>query len=183
MTGAIDQPAPRRFGPSFTWGVAAGVLAVAVVIVSVVAVQIVAARRRGGSSGPRVQVVVSPEVARGDWFSVAPNGRGTLRGWATGNGGGGGVEGIVGEFDVGAVGAVNGTKIVHTVRVYVTRDTKILIGGHPYKNDRGIGPDEVMSDPAFLNRQLTINFHRLRTIIVADRIDAARETALDPLHW
>ncbi len=183
----------RRFRPGFAWGLAAGALAVVLIAVAGVTVmQIVAVRAfRTAPEGPP-PVVVSPTKAGRQWFSVRPDGTGMLQGWTAGDSGAGETPapGVVGYFDVGTVDTVEGVKIVHTTHVYFTRRTRIFIGGRAYQKgkarspaeaifneDEGIPNSEVLSE-----RLLTIRFHRVGKVLVADSISAPLEATGSPVQ-
>jgi len=183
-----SQPPTRRSRAGFAWGLLAGVLvAVLIAAAGTAAVQIATDGRYFASTRPQSKFILLPTRAGTDWFSVSPSGKGTLRGWASGAVGGGGGEswepsGAIGAFEVGVVGTLDSIKIEHTVNVYFTRNTKVLVGGKPFRN----GPvdaiiDEQQEPDRLLNRLLTIDFHRVGIHIVADRISAPLKMAPRPL--
>jgi len=189
----------RRFRPGFAWGLALGALAVVLMaVVGLAAVQIAGVSRRSKPTRPATEavpkVVVSPTKAGKQWFSVAPNGTGTLRGWEEGNSGmgrGTAPPEVIGYFDVGAVDSIGGIKVVHTVHMYFTKKTQIRIGGQLYKKGKApsaaqaiFGYDESLpGDPELLGeRLLTIKFHRAGRVLVADSIDAPLEATGNPLQ-
>jgi hypothetical protein len=147
------------------------------------------------SSTPRSnmlpQVVVSPTTAGTPWFSVALDGAGTMQGWDMGSSGSananGGTppKGTIFYFDVGAVGIVDGVLIQHEVPVYLTRATEFVIGGRPYNKGKAASEADSMFGDAGTDildsRLLTIDFHRVGNMIVADVISAAARREVSPL--
>lgn len=193
-----DARTPQRFQPGFTWGLVLGALLVVLVVaVGAAAVQIVTSNRRSRppQQAPRKvpTVVVSPAKAGKQWFSVAPDGTGTLQGWESGNSGMGGqpAPGVVGYFDVGTADVNDGVQVVHTVHIYFTRKTEIRIGGQLYKKGKAPSPAEAVfgygetlpGDPELLSeRLLTIRFRRVGKVLVADSISAPLESTGSPLR-
>jgi hypothetical protein len=187
------QRAPR-FRPGFSWGLAAGALAVVlIVVVGFVTMQfVVMSRFARVSSGSPQTVVFSPVKAGQDWFSVKSDGTGTLKGWSAGSSGSDGNAGPAGTvafFDVGELGSVNGVKVTHTVQVYVTPATEFVIGGQKYQKgistsaaDAIFNGDQAPGTDLLRDRLLTITFHRLGSTIVADRVSAPLETGQSPLN-
>jgi hypothetical protein len=200
----------HRFGPSFAWGVATGslivILIAGIVIVSVAYITTprLADLRSGLSSGvvsPNLavpswsgqsnHVVVSPTTAGKPWFSVAPNGTGTLKAWENGSSGdGGGPAGTVADFQVGVIDSVDGVTIQHVVDVYATPSTEFLVGGVAYKKGNAASPAEALfnddgsgpMDDILGNAELTITFHRDGQYIIADRVSEPLEGAANPLQ-
>jgi len=149
----------------------------------------------------RPQVVeVSPVQAGPQWFSVAPDGAGTLKCWSTGYAGedddqGMRPNGTVGFLRVAAPGTVGGVLIAHTADVYLSYDTAIYVDGKRYglgmaqdtneAIDAILSPDDESSDELLQDRQMTIRFHRDGKYLVADRIDVPLEAGKNPVpqYW
>jgi hypothetical protein len=189
---AADPPSPSRrrlrFGERFAWGLAAGTLAV--VLVMGLAVGIPAYLSFARFSSPSFQptsVVVSPTTAGRPWFKVADDGTGTLQGWSDGSSGSGNGPGVA-NFTVAVIDSVDGVVIRHTVDVNVTANTEFLIGGVKYKKGSADSPadaifnsEDGMGGDILSNALLTIEFHRVDGAIVADRISEPLEGAVNPL--
>lgn len=205
--GSPDAPEPvadqrprlrERFRPGFPWGLATGAIAVVLIVAASIGVYEflvlqrfgAVTRSAGALSGP---IVVSPVEAGKPWFSILPTGGGTLEAWSDGgssSGSDGSPGGAVGEIDVGAIGVVDGVTVMHSIKLYLTPKTMVFIGGQAYSrgksasvadailsSDGGPGSD-VLSD-----RPLTIEFHRVESVIVADKISAPLETGANPLQY
>jgi hypothetical protein len=187
---ASAGPPRRRLGPGFAWGLAGGALiAILIFVIGIVVLYVMWTSQytRFARSPGRSQatVVISPVKAGQDWFSVGPDGNGTLQGWSAGSSGSGDSEpaGAVAYFDVGNVGSVAGVKVTHTVRMNVDKDTQFVIGNQPYDKGKSRSAADALfnsdSGPAsdvLTERLLTIDFHRVGDSLVADRVTAPLET-------
>lgn len=184
------QWGPGRSAVGFAWGLALGIVGVLIVGSGGLIVANVLA-----SSSPRSnmlpQVVVSPTSAGTPWFSVGLDGAGTMQGWDMGRSGSadanGGTppKGAVIYFDIGTVGVADGVLIQHEVPVYLTRSTMFVIGGRPYDKGKAASEADSMFGDAGTDildsRLLTIDFHRVGNMIVADVISAAAKREVSPL--
>jgi hypothetical protein len=197
---AVQRPARAvRLGPGFAWGLATGTLAVVLIVgITVGASTFVAFSRfaslDGRTSSTASAPVIAPVKAGGPWFTVSDDGTGTLRGWNLSSfGTGGGPDGPsssgeVAYFDVGALDVSRGVTIWHGVHVSLTRDTEIVIGGRQYGKGSAASPAEaIFNDDGsggdiLSGGLLTIEFHRVGSAIVADRISAPLERTTNPLQ-
>jgi hypothetical protein len=163
----------RKSGPGFVFGILAGMVVAALILGPVFV------------SSQRNSAAVSAGAKR--WFSVGPDGTGRLTGWmASGAGDDGEVRDSIGYFVVGALGVQDGIEVVHSVKVYVDRDTKILVGATPLKRGEYRSSAEAVfssDEGAFLliDRRLTIDFHCEGRNLVADTIGASASTGENPL--
>ncbi len=190
---SADSERTPRFRPGFACGLAAGALSLAAIVgisaVGFTFIQLAAFR----SSGRETPVVVSPVTAGSRWFSVNPDGSGTLEGWTGGfSGSAGDVDeppGVVAYTELANVGSVDGVLIQHTVEVYFTKQTAILIGNQPYPRGKAASPAEAIfgdnadgpASSALENHLLTVDFHRVGKYLVADRVTASVNLVNSPL--
>jgi hypothetical protein len=186
------QPRHRpSFGLGFTVGVVAalGVVAVCVVVLAAV---LSTTLDRLASPGPRVEV--TPVKTAKDWFSVKTDGNGTLQGWSTGNFGStddgdfGPVD-HVGYVDVGMLGRVGDVNTLQSVKVYMMRDTQVVVGRQQYAKGKFGSAAEAILDmdgngaDLLMNRLLTIEFRSVGPHVVASRVAAPLETGASPLEY
>lgn len=173
---------PSRFG----WGMALGVGIGAIAVVAILAVTyvVLTSITLRGLSARGTSVTVSAVEAGTPWFTVGPDGRGELLGYANG-GGSGSNEPAAPEsnFDyvrVVAPGSLNGITVTHGVQVFLTKDTKLSVEGKPWQAaEQGSGGAAEMlvsgsfdGDNPFDARQLAIKFRTSDGRLIADSIDA-----------
>lgn len=194
---ADSHSAPSRFLPlGFASGLALGIVAVLLLGMGGLIVAKVMMAGPNPESGLIPQVIVSPTSAGARWFSVKPNGAGTLQGWDTGSSGsadangGTPTKGTILYFDVATVGYADGVLVQHEVPVYLTRATEIVVGDRAYDKRDAASQSEAMfgsdtsqtaGNDVLGSRLLTIDFHRVGSAIVADRISAANTLSVSPL--
>ena len=186
----------RFLAPGFASGLALGIVAVLLLGTGALIVAKVMLAGSNPEPGLIPQVIVSPANAGARWFSVKPNGAGTLQGWDTGNSGSadanGGTppKGTILYFDVATVGYADDVLVQHEVPVYLTRATEIVVGGRAYDKRDAASQSEAMfgsdtsqtaGNDVLGSRLLTIDFHRVGSAIVADRITAANTLSVSPL--
>jgi hypothetical protein len=195
---SASQPRVPRFRPGFAWGLAAGAIAVVVILGVLFYVnQYLVLQRlmaRGTSSSPpsaEQPFVVNAASAGTPWFSVSASGTGVLHGWTTGSSDSGGDQepaGSVGSIEVGTFGVLDGIRVMHSTEVYLTRQTQVIIGTQPYSKGKAPSVADAIinadngADTILDNRPLTIDFHRQSGYLVADKIIAPLEQTTNPLQ-
>ena len=184
---APQQPFPKErlvARPGFAWGLAFGSLAaVAIIAIALVTVQVAAISRFRGPSAAG-SVTVTATKAGKQWFS-ASSGKGTIQGWIGGSSGSGdGPAGTAGYFELAALDSVDGVTIKHSLPVYLSKNTQLIVGGQRYGkpvsslfSDQSDGPGGIL-----YGRLLTIEFHTDGSLLVADRIETSLESSASPLQ-
>jgi hypothetical protein len=193
----VRKPRLRdRFRPGFPWGLAAGVIIAALIVVSWMGISQFLVFQRFGALGRATgsasgSIVVTPVAAGKPWFSISPAGTGTLQAWSDGGSSSGsdsGPEGAIGEIDIGVIGVVDGVTVKHGVALYLTPKTMVIIGNQAYSKGKSasvaaaIFSAEGPNGNVLEDRLLTVEFHRVGTAIVADKISAPLETGTNPLQ-
>jgi len=191
VVSAVEKPRPSRFA----WGVSLGVGIGAIAVVAVLAIAYVGivysfANRYGAASdsGP-VKVTA---VNAGRWFTVGPDGRGTVTGYSNSSGSGDEMfGGTIAYLELTAPGSVDGVVISHSVPIYIKKDTKLTVEGKDWRPWTGFGKspaetlfgDSYEDDSPFFSRELTVVFHSSGNKLIADSIDASGEVLDGMLPW
>lgn len=193
----VQGKRPRRFGAGIAIGAGAGVVAVLVIlavvglIVYLAWVRPLTADFYGSSWSEEIETV----QIDGPWLQTTDGERGTVAGWSDGGFGGG--DGMPGgsfaSFGLSMPIEQDGVKARVSVNVYVTRDTKLLMGGQPWEPgspgssdpvDVVFGDYQGESGWDYLDmRKLTVGFKKDGDYLIAETIDASRTQGAAPWMW
>jgi hypothetical protein len=187
---------PRRFGAGLAIGVGIGIGAL-VVILAILALIFYLAFVRPvtvdiGASWPEEVKTVQVD---GPWLKMTDSTHGTVSGWSDGGFGGG--DGLPGgafaEFSIAAATKQDGVMARISVDIYITRDTRLLMGGQPWTPqmtgssspiDAVFGDSQGEVGYDYLDmRELTVTFRRDGAYLIAESIDASTTQQDSPYMW